>query len=194
MINIDHLVDELKRSYDRIDHDRDNNIVFIFADGGCTGNGKKHSKASYAYCIINGTTLIKNSGLISESIMGYAPSNNVGELMAIYNGLIRFDDHDDHDDNYNRKIVIVSDSMYCLNALSTWYESWVKKGITKKKKNIGIIKKCYDKIKKLNNRYDIEFMHVSGHVNSCTGLSSHDTFLVKGNTLVDAMCQNQLLT
>lgn len=128
-------------------------ILYLGTDGGATGNGKSKCIASYAAVVGNETTRI---GMVSDLIMDTA-TNNIGELTAILRGL---ELAAKHCAGY-AKLVIYSDSMYCINTLTAWYPKWVRLGQLEGKKNIPIIAAITAAMAAFP--IPIEFKHVRSH-------------------------------
>ncbi len=107
------------------------NTVTVFTDGACSYNGKIHAKAGIGlYFADTDDTYSEN---VKDILKVHFPTlkvtkvtNNIAELLAIYTALlILSDDHDlEEDDKF--KIIIKTDSHYCINVFTKWYKSWEK--------------------------------------------------------------------
>ena len=122
---------------------KDDIDVLVYTDGSCVNN-----VGGYGIIIIENPSVdIKNN--IHKEYNGYVPyelcTNNVAELYAIYQVLIILSN-----DNC-KKIMIRTDSKYCINVLT------IKKEPIK---NVQLIKNNFNLLKSFTN---IEFNHVYGH-------------------------------
>lgn len=119
------------------------NELIIYTDGGCSPNPGKG-----AWSIV-----------ISE--MEYyrgqkkMTTNNEMELTAIRNAILYRNKY-----HPQKKLVVVSDSKYCVDGFNSWMVSWQKKGWTKKNgqiANLGLWKELFD----LDN--NVELRWTKGH-------------------------------
>jgi len=148
----------------------DNNI-WIFTDGGCTSNGKRGSRASWAYYITDGRKTKYDFGLVATE-----PSNNRGELEAILHALAVVRTN-------AKRVNLVSDSDYSIKCISTWYKSWIANSRTQDKKNLDLISQCVELVDKM----DINFIHTNSHTAE-PPRSSAKWFIWRGNHIVDYLC------
>lgn len=92
-------------------------------------------------------------------------TNNEQELLAIRAAIRDFIVHSIEGD----RIIIYSDSMYCINIYTQWAENWEKNDWTRGKKkepieNLDLIKDTYSLIKNLKYlNKELEFIKVKGH-------------------------------
>jgi ribonuclease HI len=142
-----------------------NKKVVIYCDGGCNPNPGKAG---------SGIAIYKDSQL-SELWYGLYQANgtnNTAELGALYNSLLIAQKEIEN----NNEVEIKCDSMYSINCIKTWANTWEKNGWTKKGgeiKNLDIIKKTYYLYNKI--RKNLKLTHVKAH----SGL--------EGNELADRM-------
>lgn len=146
--------------------------VYLFTDGACTGNGKAHARASWAYACVGTELIHSDSGLCDK-----LHSNNRGELTAILKGLEYI-----VSSGITAKLYVVSDSKYAINCITTWYESWVRKGDTSKK-NLDLIGQIYDMDVKC------EYIHVHSHIPKPKAHLTHEVFMWTWNDFVDRAAQ-----
>ena len=66
---------------------------------------------------------------ISKKLDIDSPTNNKAELIAILFAL-----QERHKHNINKKIIIYTDLQYCIDAITKWYDQWVKTDNLKNKK------------------------------------------------------------
>ncbi len=86
--------------------------LYIFTDGSSKNNGKKNCRASSS---------IYTGDFSKTEIILEEPSNQKAELYAIKMAL------DYICSNYkDKKVVIVTDSMYSIKCLTIWYRQWIK--------------------------------------------------------------------
>ncbi len=151
--------------------------VYIFTDGSSKNNGRKNCKASSSIYIDN----FSKTEIILEE-----PSNQKAELYAIKMALEYICS------NYsNKKVVVVSDSMYSIKCLTIWCYQWVKNGWKtsngKEVKHQELIKYCLEKIKEHSF---VEFLHQKSHQKEPKDENSFEWFLWNGNRIVDKMAQD----
>ncbi len=175
-----------------------NSTLWIFTDGGSSGNGKAHCSSSWGFYITDGCTVASGYGIVEEvNIPGevYKSSNNRGELSAIAKalefavvnklaapGTQKFD--------YNR-IMIVSDSEYSINCLDKWAKQWINNPVKSKlseKKNLDIIIPAVENLDRLRIATGVTFKHVNSHVKEPTDPDSEGWFMWKCNDMVDKLC------
>lgn len=108
----------------------------VWTDGACPDNqnqarcvcgvgvffGEKDTR-NKSFCITKNALPSGNTGQIV--------TNNVAELVAIYEAMNSVLPTDD--------LNIMSDSMYAINAVSKWYDSWIHAGTMGDKKNVPLI-------------------------------------------------------
>ena len=96
------------------------------------------------------------------------PTNNKAELTAILRAL-----KECFINKIKQKIIIYTDSDYCIKCITVWYPEWIK-GSTKNRKNIDILNEIY----KIYQYLDIRFIHIRSH----TGLMDEHSI---GNSIAD---------
>jgi len=141
-----------------------NTNISIYCDGACSGNPGKSG---------SGLALYKNN---EKPILYYGNyeehgTNNTAELKALYKALLLADEI-----KTEEKVMILSDSKYSIDCISTWAYGWKAKGWTKKTgeiKNLDLIKNAHNLYEQIKNK--IILKHVKGHSG------------VEGNELADRM-------
>lgn len=146
--------------------------LIIFTDGSCKNNGKDDAKAGIGIYFPCGE--YSNFGEKFEN----KPTNQRAELYAIYKAL------DIIKDTKVKHIRIYSDSMYAIQCLTVWIDSWIKNkwiasGKTKVK-NKDIIEPTYNLLQKFK---DVQFVHVRAHTKA-------DTLEAIFNDRVDKIAQS----
>ena len=140
--------------------------IHIFSDGACDPNP---GEAGSGVAIYEG-------GVLSELWYGcyeQLGTNNTAELNALYRAL----EIAEKMLCPSRKILILSDSSYSVNAMTKWSVGWEKNGWTRKGNqalaNKELIAKMYSLYKRL--AVDVDLAHVKGHSG------------VEGNELADRL-------
>jgi len=136
------------------------NEYLVFTDGGCLKNGKEDAKAGFSVHFENhpifGTTqkLEKN------------PTNNAAELSSI---LYSFNIINTNFNEFiDKKVVIVSDSMYSIKCINTWSKKWLQNGfktsVGKDVLNKELIAEILNVKQEIKEKdIDISFQHVFSH-------------------------------
>jgi len=145
-------------------NNQENTNISIYCDGACSGNPGKSG---------SGLALYQNN---EKPILFYGNyeangTNNTAELKALYKALLLASEI-----QTNEKVMILSDSKYSIDCISTWAYGWKAKGWTKKTgeiKNLELIKKAHNLYEQIKNKIIIK--HVKGHSG------------VEGNELADRM-------
>jgi ribonuclease HI len=137
-----------------------NAVIKVFTDGSSSGNGKPHCLSGCGVYIVNTDERLSLSSQEAADKCGVeleGHSNNVGELLGILVAMVHVQDK-------SVDLLIHTDSMYCLNSVTLWYQSWTKNNwITAggtPVKNKEIIRKILQEKGKFNNVY---FKHVRSH-------------------------------
>lgn len=129
-------------------------MIEIYSDGSARGNGKANNTGGWGISIFSNGKLY---GLDGEQCNN--TTNNREEFKAII-AAINFA----KTECPNGKVIIYSDSAYCLNTIKEWMYSWQKRGWKKADKkepeNLDLVQKLYNKLQFENN---ITFVKVAGH-------------------------------
>lgn len=125
---------------------------YVYTDGACSNNGKKNALAGIG--VFFGINDKRN---VSKRIIG-KQTNNRAELIAIIEAyyIIEKDILD------GKKIVIVTDSEYCIKCVSSYGEKNHNQNWKKDIPNKDLVKLIYELYKDKDN---IEFMHIRAHTN-----------------------------
>jgi len=169
---------DLKSATDYLKYDDDHTVdnmnphyLYIFTDGSYQKNINKHSFGvyipqldyKYSYTFIDST-------------------NNRNELSAIKHGLLYLDSITI--EQFYDKVIIVSDSDYCIKSLTIFYKKWFDSSfniIDESKKNLDLIKDILILIKQ--SKYKIEFLKVKSHTHNIDSIS-------KNNNIVDKIAKD----
>lgn len=162
------------------DTDTDKNIIYVYTDGSCYGNGKKISFGGAG--IYFGENDNRNTILPITNA-----TNNIAELCAINKALEILK----KDIEQNTSIMIVSDSKYSIRCFTDWGDKchrnqWKNKTNPKKDiVNVGFFKEAYYYLKKYPN---VKFHHIYSHTHlqdrHSLGNEQADILADKG-TLID---------
>lgn len=169
--------------------------IYIFTDGGSRNNGAADCVASWAYYISMDGEYHSASGILRDNA-----SNNRAELTAIHRAVERVKSITTNTDGITNTdastIIIVSDSRYSINTVTSWADNWeldpVKHNLHKKK-NLDIIMPIRELLGSLRQKNIIKFRHVNSHRTEppAGGL---DWFIWAGNNYVDKLCNEELIT
>ncbi|MCE5220182.1 MAG: ribonuclease HI [Clostridium sp.] len=127
------------------------NIIYIFNDGGCRGNGKENNIGGW------GCVLLYN-GKIKE-IYGSArnTTNNQMELTSCIEALKAIK-------NKSISVKVTMDSQYVVKGITEWIYNWIKKGWKTSTKKSVENKELWKELLELKNQFsDIKFLNCKGH-------------------------------
>lgn len=174
-----------------------NDVLYAFTDGGATKNGGAGCVSSWGICVTDGKIVdgeFASSHIdggvtvgVSEGKLDSESSNNRGELAAILHAL----EYISGLPKLPSRIIIASDSMYAMNAISVWADSWArdpKKLVSMK--NLDLIYTANAFYRALKTKCTVEEVHVKGHRKETPG--SPDWKLWKGNDICDKKCTEML--
>jgi uracil-DNA glycosylase len=177
-------------------------VVYVFTDGGCIGNGRSNANSSYAFCIVTSTHLYKLYGLVElVNIAGetFKTSNNRGELFGVSYAIHyirnilcgKTENNELLNALKSKNIMIVSDSKYTIGCYSKWGFSWRANG-DNTKKNLDIIFPTLDTIDELTKIYmfNIKYYHIHSHKDAPK--EHPDLFYWTGNYIADKLCESAL--
>lgn len=125
-------------------------VLKIYCDGGCRGNGKENNIGSYgAVLIYNGKTK-EVSGAVKNT------TNNIMELTAAIEALIAV--------KKDVPIEVFCDSAYVVNGMNSWVDNWIMNGWRTSKKKPVENKELWQQLYTLKNSFsNIKFLKVKGH-------------------------------
>lgn len=128
-------------------------IVYIYTDGACSGNPGPGGWAA----LLKYNTMPDNT--VEKLIAGGEANttNNRMELTAAIEGLLLL--------KRRCKIILVTDSKYVQQGITSWIINWRKKGWLDDINNNNKIKNIdlWQKLDKLNKQHDITWEWVKGH-------------------------------
>ena len=153
-------------------------IIYIFSDGNCKGNGKIGARGAYSvhfndekYSKFNVTKIVTE------------PTNNKCELSGIRKICKILIDNKKLFEN--KKIIIVSDSLYSINSVTLWYHNWIKNDWMTAKKEPVKNKELIEQIINVTNIIPVTFKHVNSHTREPINKNTLEYVLWKGNEIVD---------
>ena len=120
--------------------------IYIYTDGACRGNpGPGGWGALLKY--ENHIKEIKGGSLLT--------TNNIMELTAVIESLNLL--------KFKSKVVIITDSAYVKNGITTWIHNWKLKGWKTASKKPVKNKELWMKLDALSSKHDILWKWVKGH-------------------------------
>lgn len=125
--------------------------LFVYTDGSCINNGRKNAVGGYGIYFGEG-----DSRNVSQRLEVSTPTNNIAELTAIFETYKIIET----DILNNKKIVIVTDSTYCITCLSCYGKRNYNKNWVDDIKNKELVKKTYELYKDITN---VSFVHIKAH-------------------------------
>ncbi len=169
----------------------------VFTDGSCVNNGYYNAKGGYGIYFpeldIRLSMEYKKAYkhmMHDKNIIPPVCSNNKCEFLGIYHALNYFKKKiETNNKNVYNKLIIISDSSYCINTLVVWYDNWIRK---KKKKekilNKEFIEKCKELIAELNEiNIEVEFQHTNSHKDEPKDINSKEYYIWNGNNIADVL-------
>jgi ribonuclease HI len=153
--------------------------VQVYTDGGCTHNGKKDARASYAYYFPDHPSLSHADRVPDD----HPQTNNRGELLAIQSCVNKAAESFDASDV---DLYIYTDSEYSKNCLTKWIPGWIRNNW---KTTSGTVVLNRDLIEAVAGKL-VEFksyciIHVKAHTGG-------DDEFSKNNHIVDRMAAEAL--
>ena len=129
-------------------------MIRAYTDGGFK---KEPATCSYGVYIVPEVLIETKEGVYKYGLVDYEKlTSQISEMWACKIALETLLEYDFNND----EIVLYSDSQYCINTMSKWYNSWVKKGTLDSKANIELWHEIMHMVKKFKN---IKFEWVRGH-------------------------------
>ncbi len=147
--------------------------LYIFTDGGCSGNGKSTARAAWAWILTDLTDIIASD---SGRLVGKA-TNQRAELTAIIMAL---------EAQPGKRLTVISDSEYSILTFTKWHKSWTAKRWATVA-NVDLIRLGLAVVDETIHT----FKHVRGHqIEPAAGTQAHREWYY--NDLVDKMCSKLL--
>lgn len=130
--------------------------IVVYTDGSCMNNQNKFNKKG-GYGIFFKDDDIRNTSI---KLTGDKITNQVAELTACIHAIELIKSTENLD---KKKILIKTDSMYCINSITKWCKNWQKNNWKKSNgdiiENLDLMKKLYEYSITLN----IEYQHIRAH-------------------------------
>ena len=166
--------------------------ITVFTDGSAKKNGSKDAVSGVGVYFSESDPRNVSDSLASKYAQFFPNIKNFkskAELMAILVALNLLKSELDS----NKKVTIVTDSMYSVNSLTIWYHKWKlndwKNSSNKVISNKEIIEKLItDYILKFPKQ--IVFFHVNSHTKYQNDWDSNKKFLWDGNHRADFLASN----
>jgi len=152
--------------------------ITIYTDGACTENGKVGAKAGYG--VFFGDNDARN---ISARLIGRHQTNQRAELFAVLKALETI--HLGSQGEFRgRPVFILTDSMYTINALTIWGQSWERNDWRRPDGqfvvSMDFIKRARELLRTLHDlNIRVKITHVSGH-SGVWGNEMADQLAVRG--------------
>jgi ribonuclease HI len=152
----------------------------IYTDGACTRNGKSGAKAGIGVFFT-----LNDPRNVSARLPGHRQTNQRAELFAVLRALETL--HLNRSSCDRKRVVILSDSKYVVNALTDWVLRWESCGWkTLDGKNViskDLFKRVRDMLGELTeNHIIVKFVQVPGH-RGIWGNEQADELAVKGSQM-----------
>ena len=148
---------------EKMENNLDNTSLYIFTDGSYQKNLDKHS-----YGVLIPQIDYKYSYSFESS------TNNRNELSAILHGLLYIKNIDINKLGFN-KIIIVSDSDYCIKSIKDYSKKWFDENyniLDNSKKNLDLFIDIRKTINSINSK--IDFLKVKSHTNNLDSISFYN--------------------
>lgn len=156
---------------------------YLFTDGCCLNNQGKHKRGGYG-------VYYPHNPELNLSVKLDSPTNNKGELSAIYYGLLNLITTKP----IVKPIVVISDSKYAIDCITKWASGWEKNGWKKRDGkpilNFELIKNTFYLIKNL--RFPVTFKHVNSHQDEPEDKISDAYFQWHGNMMADKLANDSI--
>lgn len=133
-------------------------FVHVYIDGSCLGNGKAGASAGY------GVFFGYNHSLNASEPVAGRSTNNTAEIAAATCAIKKAREAG------IEKLRIFSDSMFMINAMTSWIEKWKKNGWRTATGRKVINRKDFEELDKEIGQTVIEWNHVSAH----TGIEGNE--------------------
>jgi len=130
--------------------------IVVYTDGSCLYNQNKINKKG-GYGVFFKDNDPRN---VSIKLTGDKITNQVAELSACIHAIEIIQSTEDLK---KKKILIKTDSMYCINSMIIWCNNWKKNNWKKSNgdiiENLELMKKLYE----YSVKYNIQYQHIRAH-------------------------------
>ena len=160
------------------------NIVRIYTDGGCRGNGKENSLGAWAYVILNedSSTIVEENAQVEPNCF----TNIRAEMFAVTEGLKAVAMRTEIDKMGETQVEVITDSKFICDCINKgWVDSWIENNWIKKDKKPVANKDLWEMFLAIETLFNhVSFIHCKGH----NGV----TFNERCDTLVNQAMNNFL--
>lgn len=134
------------------------NVVSIYSDGGCRGNGKNNNIGAFAYIIIYEQGYNANNS-VEYSKAFKNTTNNQMEILGVISALDALE--------HPSIVTVYSDSKYVCDAINNgWITNWKKNGWKTAKKESVKNQELWIKLDELVSKHHCKFSWVKGHADN----------------------------
>lgn len=123
----------------------------IYTDGASTANGKPHCRASWAIYLPEHPDLCASGKVTSN------PSNQTGEVTAAIQACLLAKRQG------WKRIAVVSDSKYLINAVTVWLDRWLTDGFREIRGKRIINEEIIQTLALAKDGLEVEWIHTRGH-------------------------------
>jgi ribonuclease HI len=168
------------------------NTEFVYTDGSVTHNGKPYAKGGSG--VFFGTDDPRNLALCFN-IKPVTTSRT--ELYAVYKALEMYIKtnwnilHDEPILKPRKKIFIYSDSLYTVQVVQSWMDTWKRNDWRKRNgspvENLDIIKAIYNIKHYYIKKIQVKLMHIHSHTSPPKDITSEEYIHWYGNYMADKL-------
>jgi ribonuclease HI len=134
------------------------NVVSIYSDGGCRGNGKNNNIGAYAY-LINYEKGYNALNVVEYSQVFKNTTNNQMEILGAISALEALE--------HSSIVTVYSDSKYLCDAVNNgWITNWKKNGWKTAKKEPVKNQDLWLRLDELMTKHHCKFSWVKGHADN----------------------------
>lgn len=138
--------------------------IYVFADGGCRGNGQENNIGGWGVVLKYGDEIKEFYGATRNT------TNNIMELTSCIEAIKAIE-------NKTIPVDVTMDSQYVIKGISEWIHNWIRKGWRTSQKKPVENKELWQELYKLKNEFsDIQFIKCNGHADN------------EGNNRADFLC------
>lgn len=153
------------------------NIVTIYSDGGCRGNGKDNNIGAYAY-IINYEKGFNANNSTEDAKAFKNTTNNKMELLGVISALEVL--------QHPSIVTIHSDSKYVCDAINNgWITNWKKNGWKTAKKESVKNQDLWIRLDDLVSKHHCKFSWVKGHSDNVLNNRCDELLNIAMNNFID---------
>lgn len=126
--------------------------IYLYADGGCRGNGKENAIGGYGFVLLD----FQNKRKKEVKFACKGTTNNIMELTGVIEGLKLL--------KTKCNVKIFTDSQYVVNGFNKgWVYNWQRNGWKTTTKKPVKNKELWEELLLLTKHHDCEFNWVKGH-------------------------------